>query len=156
MTNIIDDLIKKAQKIISDPIVLNDFEIKQVEKSLGICLPEDFKEINKKIGYESFNFFDYHNFGQGVIDETLFYREKKKLPSDYLILASDDVSFLLLEIVDSKRSKIIWCDCEDFFNLCQEKKMLYKPTVFNNLYDFYIFLLDEEKKERSVPDKIVS
>ena len=146
MNQTVDILIKRASNIIKDPIVLDEQEINFVEQKLGVTFPEDFKAINQQIGYESFDFFDYYSFNCGVIEETVYYRNKEKLPHNYLVLTSDDVSFLLLKLKPDNTSEVIWCDEPDFYNLCRKGKMEYKATVFKSFTDFYEFLLDEEEK----------
>lgn len=111
-------------------------------------LPLDFITLNKKHRADFFSFFDFFNFGnkEGVVEETLYYREKENLPHNYIVLFSDDVSFVLLKTLPDKASEVIWCDEPDFYNLCRKGRMEYKATVFNSFTDFYEFLLDEEEK----------
>lgn len=132
---------------------LKSEEISKVESELNIKLALDFKEINNICSYEFIGLFDFLNFGltnnQSVIAETQYYRENHNLPNNYLVLAEDDVYFVLLKIVSPQKSEVIWCDYEDFFNLCEGKEMKYSPTIFPSFTDFYEYLLDEEEKMRA-------
>ncbi len=113
-------------------------------------LPQDFSILNKICRCDFFQFFDFYNFDSegGVIRETLYYRKDYNLAENYLVLFSDDVSFVLLK-TSPDTSQVIWCDYLDFFNLCDSKPMEYDPTIFPTFTDFFEFLLDEEEKLRA-------
>jgi len=153
MTKNIDLLIKRYLEIApfnqvsSETLVL-------IEKALNIVLPNDFKEITK---YYSGNilgtiyFFNLELFGEfNIVEQTIFYRHKIKLPFRYLPLYEESDGFIIMETQDDPRkpSPVIWCAVEDVYNLCEDKPLIYNPTIFPNFTDFFEYLLDQEEQER--------
>ena len=134
-------LITKAKNLATKKIILTDEEMQKVESVLDIILPGDFKEINKKLGYESFLFFEFFSFDMGVINKTKTWRKTIDLPNQYLVLSDDGESAVLLNTQDANNSTVIWCSLEDVLNLCSGKTMKYSPTIFKSFTDFYNFLL---------------
>jgi hypothetical protein len=144
-----NQLIKKA-KILNEAPILGIKEISKLENQLQVILPNDFKYINNLYDYEYIGIFSFYNFRQtgiqSVIGETLALREAWNLPKEYIVLAEDDVSMLLLKTISAEESEVIWCDEPDFFNLCDGQPMQYNPTIFPSFTDFFEFLIDEEEK----------
>ncbi|WP_375333523.1 SMI1/KNR4 family protein [Candidatus Tisiphia endosymbiont of Xenochironomus xenolabis] len=150
--DIVNSCIKRVSLLKQDSKPeLSEEMVKNVEIKLNIFFPEDFKILCNFYGYDFFRLFSFYNFEdeEGVIEETKYYRKKHNLPSNYLVLFSDDVSFVLLKIISTDKSKVIWCDYQDFFKLCEGHPMQYNPTIFPSFVDFYEYLLDEEEKIRA-------
>lgn len=143
-----DALIAKARRLSEAPR-LNLLDINQLEKTLKVLLSNDFKYIGNKYDYEYIDFFDFYSFPTGIINKTKDLRKSCKLPNEYIVLAIDDVSVLLLKTMSSKKSEVIWCDEPDFFNICEGKTLQFNPTIFPSFTDFFEFLLDEEEKIRA-------
>ena len=147
-------LIEKARELRIAPILEKE-EILKLEKQLQVILPEDFKYINSVYDYEYIGFFSFYSFSCGVIEETLYYREKYTLNNNYLVLSSDGSDFLLFYIKSNDESKVVWCTYNDFFNLCEGKPMEYNPTIFPSFTDFFEFLIDEEEKMQAEEKELV-
>jgi hypothetical protein len=151
VSNRLSKLTNRA-KALYETISLTLEEIYYVQAKLNVELPDDFKKLCISCSYEISYPFDFLNFGtdDGVIGETQYYRKNYSLPDNYMILSQqDDVSFVLLKAISVDKSEVIWCDYQDFFNLCNSKSFQYNPTIFPTFTDFYEFLLDEEEKMRA-------
>jgi hypothetical protein len=125
-------------------------EVNNVERELQLTLPNDFKRICSYCSYEFLGGFEFYSFDIGVIKKNLEFRKNYNLPNNYIVLVQeDDVAFILLKTISTEKSEVIWCDYQDFFNLCDGEPMVYNPTIFPSFTDFYEFLLDEEEKSRA-------
>ncbi len=148
-----NNLHKKIDEILrfkgENRIPMNEETYSNIESNLCIKFAKDFIELNNYHRYDYLDYFDWFSFDYGVTEETRWYREREKLPHNYLVLSKDDTYFLLLHTISNTKSEVIWCDCEDFFHLCDGEPMEYKPTIFPSFTDFYEFLLDEEEKIRA-------
>lgn len=147
MNQRIDTIIKRAYSTRCDPIILTEQEINVVEKALDVHFSKDFKDLNKKFGYESFRSCAFNSFSDDddptcVVNYTLEAR-KRGLPKDSLLLYEDDA---LAIIFNTKEYKVFWLAVEDLENYCINKDLLYEYMIFNSFTDFYEFLLDEEEK----------
>ncbi len=153
----IKQLKTRASELVNEMFPLNDEQIEHVEKSLNVILPEDFKILCKHCSYESFSFFENHTFRNNNINNVMYNsevifrtRDDRKilnLPHEYILLSgNDDGGALILKTIDDKNSQVIWCDSEDFYNVCGGRPLEYKPTIFESFTDFYEFLLDEEER----------
>lgn len=150
INNRIIQLIKRVERL-GLKNSLNKEEIEAVEKVLNLTLPDDFKVLCSYCSYEFLYSFEFITFcadeNDGVITETLGWRDSINLPHNYLVLADDGTSAILMKIEEDD-AEVIWCSLEDVLNICAGKSMEYNPTVFPSFIDFYEFLLDEEEKER--------
>jgi hypothetical protein len=146
--NKMQTIVKRVNKI--DDEYKIPLTVESLNNLARICpgknLPEDFLSLNKVCRGDFFSFFDFYNFDQGVVNKTLYFRDRKGLPDNYLLLFLDDVSAVLLKLISDKVSEVIWCDVPDLYNLCDGLDMEYKTTKFSTFTDFYEFLLYEEEK----------
>jgi hypothetical protein len=153
--NKIELLIERA-KIFSEggKWILTEEIIQNVEASLGVVLPDDFRELCKICRYDIIGGFQFYNFGRNeVIETTKYWREQENLPHEYIVLSSDDASFELIKTISDKECRVIICDYQDFFNLCERGNFMYETTTFKSFTDFYEFLLTEEESYRAESKK---
>ena len=140
-------------KILYPLLKLPNTNINQnIESNLGIELPIDFKELSKFYdGNNAFNLdgalnFDRDKTPSNVIDITLEWRcFDPKLPNKYLVLATYDESFIIL---DTLLSIVLWLNYYDYESLCQNTKFTPYKT-FGSFLNYFQFLLDEEEKMRA-------
>jgi len=149
-------LTKKASVLHPSGKPLTKVELQQIEDSLDIVLSYDFKKINEYYNYSYLWYFDFCSFPRGVIEETHYYRKRNDLDQNYLILSNQDEMTVVMKIISTKKSEVIWCGLEDFFNLCENKPMEYNPTIFPSFTDFFEFLLDEEEKMQAEDEEDTS
>lgn len=140
----ISALMERAKKLLVYQ-GLTEKDIHLVEDKLGVKFPDDFKNLSFFCSYEFFNIFDTYSFPSGVINETINWRISANLPSDYVVLSENGTSAVLMKL-ENEGSTVIYCSLEDAGNLCEGKRMEYKPTIFPSFADFFEYLLEEEEK----------
>lgn len=141
-------LIARAKSLRFAP-VLNIEEIVSVEKTLKVIFPQDFKDICLRYDYEYIGPFEMYNFSlddqYSVKGGTISWRNNIGLPNNYIVLAENGSSAVIMKIID-KTSNIIWCALEDVLNICDGTPMKCNPTIFPSFTDFFEFLVNEEEK----------
>jgi hypothetical protein len=53
-----------------------------------------------------------------------------------------------MQTISNKESRVIWCHCNDFFNLCEFGVLEYDNDVYDSFADFYEFLINREEEYR--------
>ncbi|MBP9828839.1 MAG: SMI1/KNR4 family protein [Proteobacteria bacterium] len=142
------DQLKERAKVSFGKYPLTDKEIQNVEKILGLKLPQDFIEINKVCSYEYSNVFSFLNFsGTGVTEGTLGLWSYFQCPHEFIILYDDGSGVILMDTKNS--SSVTYASIEDTENIVFRKKLNYQHSFFSTFADFYVYLLDEEEKKRA-------
>jgi hypothetical protein len=154
MSNKIESLIERVRNLKKDKkSEISDSMTEKLEKELCVILPNDFKVLCRFYGYDYFSYSQFYSFSEGVILETKYWREQENLPHEYIVLSSDDASFELIKTISDKECRVIICDYQDFFNLCERGNFMYETTTFKSFTDFYEFLLTEEESYRAESKK---
>lgn len=146
----ISSLIDRAKNI-KKTMILTKSEIDHVSRELSVVFSDDFYTINSCFRYDNLH-FDFYCFYfkecNQVAEETIDFRTKYKLPHKYVVLSDmGDGGYILIETQESrdKPSPVIWCDYEDFLNLCEEGKFKYNPTIWPSFTDFFEYLVEQEE-----------
>ena len=91
---------------------LTECEIKEIEDTLGVVLPNDFKDISQFFSGGTVGIVNFYDFkrsnSQNVIDETIRLREIVNLPETIVVLSEEGESIVLLDL--NNTPAIIWCD----------------------------------------------
>lgn len=123
--------------------------IKNLISKLNVNFSKEFLDLAKVANFEYFDCFPINNLDLeadcSVIGDTLRLRNSSSLPQNTLFLWEDDASVLLMKCLGD-REEIYWIAVEDFENFCEEKPLLYEPTIFLTFPDFFEYLAKEEEK----------
>ncbi|MEE4375824.1 SMI1/KNR4 family protein [Pseudomonas alliivorans] len=124
-------------------------ELKSVEISLGVKLPDDFNEISKfynggLLGGISHNEISRSGSATNVVDETIRLRNTISLDKNYIVLAEPPGSLIVLNI--SGVPAVIWCDAVDAKNI-NSQSFANDPDVWESYSGFFEFLLDREESD---------
>lgn len=135
-----------------DPVVINNIEV-----TLDIILPKDFKEISRFFSGGMIGNLDLFSIGMpdgadyDIVSRTLFYRTSElNLPKQYVALLESEVSFIVLESQDRAdlSSPIIECSLSDAYNLAEGAPLLDNPVFYSSFAEFFSHLLDVEEIQR--------
>lgn len=155
--NKIDSLVRRASLCKKTIEPLTRPEIDRLSHLLCVQFSSDFIALNEQYSYECLYgacieflcLYDSRDNYSGVLNETLDYREKLKLPQRFVVLADQgDSGIILMKTQNSpdKSSPIIYCDQMDIDNIIQEKPLEYNPTIWPSFTDFFEYLVNEEEK----------
>jgi len=157
----IDDLVKRAFKLVPEGIPLYPTQVKKMEKILGITFANDLKKISERFRFDFLNTFaGFHNFeddeNNGVIPETLRLRKVINFPHNSLFLYEDDASVLILKTQKdpAEPSPIYWIDVMDVERYCEEEPLECQQHIFPSFTDFFEYLVTEEEREREEEKKL--
>lgn len=125
-------------------------DLDQIEQSLSLKLPEDFREIAKfyrggMIGGISHHGIKVTGPGNSLLDETWRIRHSTRIPVRFIVIAEPPASLIVL---DTDKGTVIWLDSTDISRLDDTPK-LHNPQLWNSYTDFFSFLLDQEEDERA-------
>lgn len=130
---------------------INSIVLKNIENTLDISLPNDFKEISKFFNGGDLGAIYNYSFEQGnqdnIIDETIKLRETISLPKNFIVLAEPPESIILMDV--EHKPSIIWCDAFDIYNL-ETKKYTNKPCIWEDYSDFLGELISDEENEHQL------
>jgi len=124
---------------------LFESEIEDIEKSLGISLPNDFKAIANffsggRVGI--IEFFDFRRSNPlNIIDETIRLRNSVGLSHNFVLLSEENESIVLLDLVN--QPSIIWCDSIEI-NKAITRVFENEPDYWNDFSDLFFDMLNEE------------
>lgn len=128
---------------------INEIQLEEIEKTLNIILPRDFKEIASFFSGGSLGVVDNYSFvkayeGGNIIDETLKLRKSINLSPNFIVLAEPAESIIVMDL--KGKPSIIWCDATDVSNL--EKKTFYnEPNVWEGYSEYFDELLSDEEED---------
>ena len=141
----INRLEKEAATKYLAEFVINEQDLDETTQILNVKFSDEFSTSYKIFPYDLFSNFSFLSFPKGVIEETKRLRKCCSLPHDTLFLYEDDASVLLMKCLGD-REEIYWIAVEDFENFCEEKPLLYEPTIFLTFPDLFEYLAKEEEK----------
>ncbi len=123
-------------------------ELHNVEKALGLELPDDFKQVSRFYSGGLLGGISHHEIAASgdaanVVDETLRIRAAIGLEQHYVVLAEPSGSIIVLDV--SGQPAVIWCDAVDAVNI-NSRRFSTVPDVWGNYADFFSYLLEEEEK----------
>lgn len=125
---------------------IDEEELKNIEHTLNIILPEDFKQISRFFCGGCLGVVENYSFIQGewdnIIDETNKLRERVNLPHQFVVLAEPPESLLLMDV--TSKPSIIWCDATDVYNL-NTKSYIRNPDTWESYSDFFGELVSDEE-----------
>jgi hypothetical protein len=129
---------------------INDDDIKEIQKELGLELPLDFCEISKffsgsMLGDISIFSFTRINGTENIIDETLRLRKTVKLPHEYIVLAEPSESIILLNT--QNQPVVLWIDATEITEI-SIMSFESTPDVWDSFEDFFNELLQQEEQDR--------
>ncbi len=116
--------------------------IEQIEKTLGIKLPNDFKLISDFYSGGSLggiSHYDISSTEYSILTETLRLRNSIGLLHKYVVIAEPASGLIVLNV---DNNNVIWCDATDAENLNTDS--CNNPDVWNSYAAFFDYLLDEE------------
>ena len=124
---------------------LSEFEITEIENILGILLPNDFKEISKFFSGGSIGIINFYDFKRetslNIIDETMRLRTVINLPKNYVVLAEEAESIVLLDL--KNHPSVIWCDSVEITNIAT-REFANEPDYWENFSDLFSEMLADE------------
>lgn len=132
MCNLVE--LKQSYLKMKDENGISENDIRNIEEKLNVQLPYDFKNIATYFRGGTLGTLDTYDFLDSIIDETLKMRKAFTISHQYIVLAQDDESVLLLDTV--QYPGIIWCDIDDVFNLCSSK-FIRQPDIWGSYSDFF-------------------
>jgi len=122
--------------------------VNEIERQLGVALPNDVKEISKFYGGGILGGISHHAFAIGpadnVVQETLRLRDAIGLPHRYIVLAEPTDSLVVLDCEANGRAAVIWCDAHELVKL-PAIDSLAMPDIWPSYADFFAQLLGKEK-----------
>ncbi len=129
---------------------INEIQLEEIEKTLNIVLPKDFKEIASFFSGGSFGIIDNYNFaktceGGNIADETLRLREAINLPANFIVLSEPPESLIVMDL--KEKPSIIWCDANDASNL-EHKSFCNEPNVWEDYSEYFNELLSDEEEDK--------
>lgn len=131
---------------IAEPDGISVQELENIEYTLGVTLPDDFKQISQFFGGECLGAVENYSFVQGawdnITDETKRLREAVKLPFRFVVLAEPPESVIVMDVED--KPSVIWCDLTDIYHL-ETKAYTGNPDVWESYSDFFAALLSDEE-----------
>lgn len=129
-------------------LYLSEKEVNNIEKRLGVFLPNDFKEIASYFSGGRVGIIEFYDFKDNndinIIDGTLRLRESIHLPERYIVLAEPPESIVVMDI--KSKPSIIWCDAIDIENI-ESESCTNQPDVWESFSDFFYDMLLEELEE---------
>ncbi|MBZ9558062.1 MULTISPECIES: SMI1/KNR4 family protein [unclassified Modicisalibacter] len=128
-----------------------DGALEDIERTLEIILPEDFKEISRFfsggfLGGVSHNDIESCGNSTSILQETLRVREQTGLNKQYAVIAEPSESIILLNT--KGQPSIIWCDAIEIEKM-GTNEFGPPPDTWQNYRDFFAYLLDEEEQENA-------
>jgi len=130
-----------------------EHEITHIEESLGVCLPQDFKDVSSVYCGGILGGISHFAFTRGgpaanIVNETQRLRAAVHLPKCFVALAEPPGSLIVLNTSTSNPSSaVIWCDAYDVCRLANPIS-LHSPHTWPTYSGFFRFLLDIEEQER--------
>ncbi|MCQ2995601.1 SMI1/KNR4 family protein [Pseudomonas syringae] len=124
-------------------------DMRGVENSLSVRLPEDFKEIatfytGGFLGGISHNAMFSATNPLNIVSETLRLRKSINLSMEYIVLAEPAESLIVMNV--SKSPAVIWCDANDAEHL-GTGELSTPPDCWENYASFFSYLLEREESE---------
>ncbi|MCQ3032290.1 SMI1/KNR4 family protein [Pseudomonas syringae] len=124
-------------------------DIRGVENSLSVRLPDDFKEIATFYTGGSLGGISHHAMFSAtnplnIVSETLRLRKSINLSMEYIVLAEPAESLIVMNV--SKPPAVMWCDANDVEHL-GTNKLSTPPDCWENYASFFSYLLDREASE---------
>lgn len=149
MCNLVE--LKQSYLKLKDENGISENDIRNIEEKLNVHLPYDFKNIATYFRGGILGTLDTYDFIDSIIDETLKMRKDLTISHQYIVLAQDDESVLLLDTV--QYPGIIWCDLDDIMNLCSNKFMK-QPDIWGSYSDFFHEMMDTDINRKKANRKI--
>lgn len=129
--------IKKRYLKVMESDGISKKDLHNIEKSLSIILPNDFKDISTYFsgGYiGSVDMYDFVGSDINIISETLRLRNAIQLPNNYVVIAEPPESLIVMDT--EKSPAIIWCNSNDAENIKSSQYSI-KPDKWENYSDFF-------------------
>lgn len=124
---------------------LREEEVKLIESTLNIKLPNDFRLISKFFSGGDVGIIDFFDFKRNnpinIIDETLRLRETIDLPFNFLVLAEPEESIVILDL--NVKPSVIWCDAVEVDKII-ERNFDNPPDVWECFSDLFYDMLNED------------
>lgn len=145
----IKDLRKRYLSIMKQDGI-NEIQLKDIEKTLNIILPKDFKEIAAFYSGGSLGVVDNYSFikiyeGHNIIDETLRLRKTIDLSPNFIVLAEPPESIIVMDL--EVKPSIIWCDATDISNI-NKRSFCNEPNVWEDYSEYFNELLSDEEEDK--------
>jgi hypothetical protein len=128
--------------------------LQELERSLGVILPNDFKEIaafysGGIVGGISHNAIATSGPATNIFEETVRLRQALNLPRSLVVLAEPAESLIIMDTSASEGSPaVMWIDASDARDLAGLEG-LHDPQLWRSYTDFFDFLLVREVEERA-------
>ncbi|RMR08293.1 hypothetical protein ALP94_00655 [Pseudomonas savastanoi pv. glycinea] len=124
-------------------------DIRGAENSLGVRLPEDFKEIATFYTGGFLGGISHHAMFSAtnplnIVSETLRLRKSINLGMEYIVLAEPSESLIVMNVC--KSPVVIWCDANDAEHL-GTGEFSTPPDCWENYASFFSYLLEREESE---------
>jgi hypothetical protein len=125
-------------------------DLEKLEESLGVILPDAFKEIAKfyrggMIGGISHHSIPVSSPANSILQETQRIQKTTQLPKAFVVLAEPPASLIVL---NTQTGSVFWVDSTDVDKL-KHPELLHAPQTWASYADFFSFLLKEEEEERA-------
>lgn len=124
---------------------LSENEISEIEKKLGVVLPIDFKEIAQFFSGGNVGIIDFYDFRRentlNIIDETIRLRTDINLSKNYIVIAEENESIVLLDL--DNQPSVIWCDSVEITQIAN-RQFENEPNYWNDFSDLFLEMLEDE------------
>jgi len=121
----------------------------ELERELGIKLPDDFREI-ASYGCGALGGWGTHSFSSSdptnLLGETLRIRSAVGLPNRFIVLGEPSESIIVMDT--ENKPSILWIDSVEIDGL-EKRDFVNEPDIWENFSDFFSELLEDEEEERN-------
>jgi hypothetical protein len=120
-----------------------------ISDDLEVIFSKEFIQIAEYCRFDYFDNFEWLSADKesdnSLFSYTKFMRDHYHLPKEYVLLADDGTSCVLMKCMGD-REETYWIDREDVLRICDGEKPAYTPDIFSTFVDFFEYLLDGEEK----------